>query len=106
MTAKPPTRDQIARAADVLGLSLDPADLDEFTEMVRGTVETYYRPLDRLPDNLPPVKYPRTPGYFPTDEEDPLRAWYVKSTIEGSRRGKLRDMTVAIKDNICVAACR
>ena len=103
MTAKPPTRDQIARAADVLGLSLDPADLDEFTEMVRGTVETYYRPLDRLPDNLPPVKYPRTPGCFPTDDEDPLRAWYVKSTIEGSRRGKLRGMTVAIKDNICVA---
>ena len=103
MTAKSPTREQVARAAEALGLSLDPSDLDEFTEMIRGTVETYYRPLDRLPDNLPPVKYPRTPGYFPTDDEDPLRAWYVKSTIEGRKRGKLRGKTVAIKDNICVA---
>ena len=103
MTAKPPTREQIARAADVLGISLEPADLEEFTGMIRATVENYYRPLDRLPDNLPPVKYPRTPGHFPTDEEDPLRAWYVKSTVEGSKRGKLRGKTVAIKDNICVA---
>lgn len=103
MTAKSPTREQVAQAADALGLSLDPSDLEEFTEMIRGTVETYYRPLDRLPDNLPPVKYPRTPGYFPGDDEDPLGAWYVKSTIEGRKRGKLNGKTVAIKDNICVA---
>lgn len=103
MTAKPPTRKQVARAAETLGLSLDDADLDEFTEMVRGTVQTYYRPLDRHPDNLPPVTYPRTPGHFPSDDEDPLRAWYVKTTIEGKKRGKLRGKTVAIKDNICIA---
>lgn len=103
MTAKAPTREQIARAAGVLGLSLDPADIEEFTEMITGTMETYYRPLDRVPDYLPPVKYPRTPGTFPGADEDPLGAWYVKTTIEGSKRGKLKGKTVAIKDNICVA---
>ena len=103
MTARAPTRDQVARAADALGLSLDPADLDEFADLIGSTVETYYRPLDRLPDNLPPVKYPRTPGRFPDEAEDPLGAWYVKSTVKGARRGRLRGKTVAIKDNICVA---
>lgn len=103
MTAKNPTPQQISRAADVLGLSLSDEDLSEFTEMIGGTIETYYRPLDREPNDLPAIKYPRTPGYFPSDDEDPLRAWYVKSTIEGSKRGKLKGKTVAIKDNICIA---
>jgi len=71
--------------------------------MVGSTIEAYYQPLDRAPDYLPAVTYPRTPGTFPTDEEDPLRAWYVKSTIEGNKRGKLKGKTVAIKDNICIA---
>ncbi len=71
--------------------------------MVCGAVETCCRPLDRLPDNLPPVQYPRTAGRIPDDAEDPLRAWHVISTIKGSRRGKLSGKTVAIKDNIGVA---
>ena len=103
MTAKKPTKKQIADAAGVLGLSLDDADLTEFTEMVGSTIEAYYRPLDRAPEHLPVVTYPRTPGTLPGDDEDPLRAWYVKSTIEGSKRGKLKGKTVAIKDNICIA---
>ena len=32
MTAKPPTREQVARAAGVLGLSLDSADLEAWLE--------------------------------------------------------------------------
>ena len=103
MSAKRPTRAQIRQAANTLGLSLDEPDVEEFTEMVGQTVETYYRALDRMPHHLPEVKYPRSPGYRPSREEDPLSAWYVKTTIEGAKRGKLRGKTVAIKDNISVA---
>ena len=103
MTAKSPTREQLGQAAETLGLSLDEADLDEFTAMVADTIAAYYRPLDRVPENLPAVKYARSPGIFPTGDEDPLGAWYVKTTIEGARRGKLKGKTVAIKDNICIA---
>jgi len=103
MSAKRPTRAQIREAAITLGLSLDDADVEEFTQMVGQTIETYYRPLERMPQHLPEVKYPRTPGYRPSREEDPLSAWYVKTEIAGSSRGKLKGKTVAIKDNISVA---
>lgn len=103
MSAKRPTRLQIREAAITLGLSLDDSDVEEFTQMIGDTVEKYYRALDRMPHHLPEVKYPRSPGYRPSREEDPLSAWYIKTTIEGAKRGKLKGKTVAIKDNICVA---
>ncbi len=56
-----------------------------------------------MPQALPPVKYPRTPGYRPTGEENRLGAWYVKTTIEGAAEGKLKGKRVAIKDNVCIA---
>ncbi|MEQ8700979.1 MAG: amidase, partial [Bauldia litoralis] len=65
MTAKRPTAEQIAEAADRAGLSLDMSDIDDFTQMVGDTVEGYYSALDRMPDNVPEVLYPRTPGVRP-----------------------------------------
>lgn len=103
MTAKRPTRKQVSRAAEVLGLPLDDSDLDEFTAMIGDTVETYFRPLDKMADNPPEIRYPRVPGYRPGPEEDPLAAWYRKTEIKGAPRGKLKGRTVVIKDNICIA---
>ena len=103
MSAKRPTQEQVARAADVLGLPLDEADLQEFTGMIGDTVETYYRPLDRMIDTGAEIRYPRVPGYRPGPEEDPLGAWYRKTEIQGAARGKLRGRSVVIKDNICIA---
>jgi amidase len=62
-----------------------------------------YDTVDALPDYLPPVLYPRTSGYRPTAEENPLNAWYVKTEIRGAPRGPLHGRTVALKDNICLA---
>ena len=31
--------------------------------------------LDQLPEPLPPVKYPRTPGYRPSPQENSHNAW-------------------------------
>ena len=39
-----------------------------------------------MPDELPPVRYPRTPGYRPSGEENRYGAWYVKTTVEGRLR--------------------
>jgi amidase len=103
MSAKRPTRAQIRQAADTLGLSLDEPDVEEFTQMVGDTLERYYRALERMPQHLPEVKYPRSPGTRPAPEEDPLSAWYVRTTVEGAKRGKLKGKTVAIKDNISLA---
>ena len=47
--------------------------------------------------------YPRTSGRFPTAEENPRNAWYVKTSIKGAASGKLAGKTIVAKDNIMVA---
>jgi amidase len=103
MGAKRPKEIEIAAAAARLGLALDARDVAEFTAMIGDTVDAYYGVLDRLPDAMPPVTYPRGAWHRPSPEEDPFDAWYVKCRIEGAGAGKLKGKTVAIKDNICVA---
>jgi amidase len=62
-----------------------------------------YDAVDALPDYVPPVKYPRTPGYRPTGEENKYNAWHVKTEIKGAPDGKLAGKTVVLKDNVCLA---
>ena len=50
---------------------------------------------------LPPVSYPRTPGYRPQGEENRYGAWYVKTTIEGAADGKLKGKRVAVTRELC-----
>ena len=88
-------------AADV-GLALTDADVKSFIELMRPSVAAY-NVVDAMPDNLPRVKYPRTPGYRPTGDENKHNAWYVKTTVEGASRGKLKGKTVVLKDNIMLA---
>lgn len=83
-------------------MDLTDRDVDEFLELIDEVVVAY-NVVDAMPDNLPPVKYPRTPGHRPTGDENPHNAWYVKSMIRGAPDGKLVDKTVVIKDNVCVA---
>ena len=67
-----------------------------------GPLASYAR-LDALVEPKPEVKYPRTPGHRPPAADNPYNAWYYKCAISGSRSGKLKGRTVAIKDNVCVA---
>ena len=62
-----------------------------------------YEALEAMPDELPPVKYPRTPGREPAAHENPFNAWCVVTEIAGAPTGKLAGKRVAIKDNVCVA---
>src|SRR5918999_852702 len=102
MALKDPTREQIRELARHFGFALSDQDVEEFRDMVAGGLDMY-RPLDGLPDYLTEVRYPRTPGRRPTDEEDPLHAWYVKTSINGAEDGPLAGRKVVLKDNICLA---
>ncbi len=102
MGIKPPTTEHLRRAAADLGLTLAAADIEEFTELASDTIETL-RPLDDVSDSLPEVIYPRTPGTRPSPAEDPLHAWYVRTSIRGAASGPLHGRQVALKDNICLA---
>jgi amidase len=70
--------------------------------VLEPTFQAYDR-VQQLPDNLPPVKYPRTPGYRPAASENRLGAWAVKSEVRGAASGPLAGKRIVLKDNICLA---
>ena len=102
MTVQRPTLSQMRDVVSDLGMSMSDARILEFMECMKGTLDAYDL-VDSLPDYLPPVLYPRTSGYRPTPEENPMNAWYVKTEIKGAPRGPLLGRTVALKDNVCLA---
>jgi amidase len=102
MAVQVPTPEQLRDVARDMGLSLTDADVESFIGLIRPNVAAY-NVVDAMPDNLPPVKYPRTPGYRPGPEENKHNAWYVKTTVNGAAGGKLKGKTVALKDNIMLA---
>ena len=92
MSVTVPTPDQLKQIAEKMGLSLTDGDVASFIALMQPNIEAY-NVVDRLPDNLPAVKYPRTPGYRPKPEENEHNAWYYKTRIEGAPRGKLKGKT-------------
>jgi amidase len=102
MAVQMPTREQLRAVARQCGLALDDASLDSF----RGLFKTYvdaYNTVAAMPDEVPRVKYPRTPGYRPGPEENKYNAWYYKSSVKGASEGKLKGRTVVLKDNVMLA---
>ncbi|MGB1005525.1 MAG: amidase [Thalassobaculaceae bacterium] len=102
MVVQKMTPQQVRAVADQVGLSLTEDDVTSYLDLLAGNIDAY-NVVDALPDYLPEVTYPRTPGYRPAPEDNPYNAWYVKSTIAGAPDGKLVGKTVAIKDNVMVA---
>ena len=102
MTVALPTPDQLRAVAESCGLALTDEDVSSFRGLMQGSVDAY-NAVAAMPDEVPIVKYPRTPGYRPAPEENPRNAWYRKSTVKGAATGKLKGKVVALKDNIMLA---
>ena len=102
MTVQRPTFAQLKEIVRELGMSMSDARVQEFLDVMQGTLDAY-DVVDAMPDHLPPVLYPRTAGYRPSPEENPLNAWFVKTEVRGAPRGPLHGRTVALKDNVCLA---
>jgi len=102
MAVSSPNLQQLRVIAESLGMSMSDAELESYHGLMQGSIAAY-QVIDALPDNVPQVTYPRTPGYRPQGEENRYNAWYVKSEIRGAASGKLAGKRIAIKDNVCVA---
>ena len=62
MSVTAPTPDQLKAIAEKLGLSLTESDVASFTALMKPNLDAY-NVVGQLPDHLPQVQYPRTPGY-------------------------------------------
>ena len=102
MTVKIPTKKQIKELAEEMGLDLTEEDVSSYINLLTPNIEAY-NVVDSMPDNLPEVKYPRSVGYEPDKNENPYNAWYVKTTVHGAAKGKLKGKTVVLKDNVMLA---
>jgi amidase len=98
---KPSVAD-LRHAADQLGMKPSMAYLNTVQDIV-GPLAAAYAALDAVPDEKPPVKYPRDGGWRPKPEENQHNAWYYKTSIKGKAGGKLAGRRVALKDNVCLA---
>lgn len=102
MTVKRPTLSQMRDMAARFGMNLTDAELAEYSDIMEPYIQAYDR-LDATPDNLPPVRYPRSPGHFPGFADNPLNAWYVKTEVRGAPDGPLRGKRIVLKDTVCLA---
>ena len=102
MAVRRPTLDQLRSVAEGLGMRMGDEELKSYDALMQANYAAY-EAVDAMPDYIPEVKYPRTPGYHPVGEENKYNAWYVKTTIKGAPGGKLAGKTIALKDNICLA---
>ncbi|TFF27704.1 amidase [Jiella endophytica] len=102
MSITRPTAAEVAELASDLYLSMSLEEAGQYRALMDGMFAAYDI-VDAMPDMVPPVTYPRTPGYRPSGEENQYGAWYYKSEVKGAPDGKLAGKTVALKDNVALA---
>ncbi|NMM43060.1 amidase [Rhodospirillaceae bacterium KN72] len=102
MSVRRPTLDQMRKVVQGLYMSMDDREIIDYMTIMEDTFKAY-DVVDSLPDNLPKVKYPRTPGYRPSGAENPMNAWYYKAEVRGAAGGPLEGKKVVLKDNVCLA---
>jgi amidase len=101
-SVRAPGSAELAAIAAEFGLDLDAEELASYTRLIAAACTAYAR-LDELPEPLPAVRYPRTPGWRPAPADNPYHAWYWRCDIAGAAGGVLAGKQVAVKDNIAVA---
>jgi amidase len=102
MAFKLPTTDQVRALGAEMGMDITDKYAQSFLNYIAPFAEGY-RAIAALPDDLPPVKYPRGKGYRPEGAENKYGAWAVKAHIKGAKSGKLAGKKIAIKDTYAVA---
>ncbi len=101
-TLKLPTLETFREIAAELGMTMGDDELAQHRAALAGNFDAYNL-LDQMTDEVPEVRYPRTPGRRPVGEENKYGAWYMKTTVEGAPSGKLKGKQIVLKDNICLA---
>jgi len=102
MRIRAPSAEELGRLAEQLGLAPAAEEL-AFWERMLGPMSLAFAALDAMPDELPAPKYPRGQVVRPAPEDNPYNAWYVKTRVRGSVRGRLVGKTVVLKDNVFLA---
>ncbi len=102
MSIKRPTAEDVAELAASLHMNMTVEEAESYRALMGGMFDAY-DVVDELPNPLPPVKYPRTPGAKPMPKDNKYGAWAIKTEVKGAASGKLAGRTVVLKDNVALA---
>ncbi len=102
MAIQRPTLKQMKNIISGFGMTMEEGEILDYMALMEANFAAY-DVVDSMPDFIPEVKYPRTPGYRPDVAENRLNAWYQKTDIPGAAMGKLKGKRIVLKDNICLA---
>ncbi|QUR68918.1 amidase [Mycobacterium spongiae] len=107
MAVSRPSAADIAAGAQHFGFHFDAATEQAYHGVVTAALASYDA-VDELYDELARPQITTRSYRFPEPGDNPLGAWYVTTDIvrdtDETAHGPLSGRTVAIKDNICVAA--
>ncbi len=102
MSIRRPTTEQMREVISSLHMTMSESETQEYMALMEGSFQAYDR-IDALPDNIPEVAYPRTPGSRPAAQDNPMNAWYVKTDVKGANSGPLQGKKIVLKDNVSLA---
>src|SRR5919202_101271 len=102
MAVPRPDKDQVAALARSWGMSHSDADLEAYTALV-GAGLSSFEAVEELWSAMAPAAPEGRSSSRPSEEDNPLGAWYVRTEIRGADSGPLAGRTVAVKDNTAVA---
>ncbi len=100
MAVRPPTPAELAAIAERLNLTLDEADVESFLGLIEGSLVSYEK-VDELLGA--PAVAPERESWRPGSSENPLNAWYYRTSITTGATGPLSGKRIVIKDNTAVA---
>lgn len=106
MPIRRPSREELMEIAEGAGMPLNETELDEYAELVDGTLETVERIQDVPEPKFSPheTKYTdRTGAYRPDAEEDPHNIWVTKVEVQGADDGPLAGKTIGLKDHAALS---
>jgi amidase len=101
MPHQPPDVSAITSVAKSYGLGLSEADAASFARLVQGVLQSWDA-VEELHNKVQP-ELPRRAWTRPGPADNPLGAWSVICSVNGSGEGPLTGRTVAVKDNTAVA---
>ncbi|MBT9385092.1 amidase [Pseudooceanicola sp. CBS1P-1] len=102
MAVHAPTREELRKTAETYGMSFSESELDAYQSAIAERLSSY-TVVAQMADEVPEVRYPRTPGHRVLPQDNPHNAWYWKSSVKGAASGKLKGKTVSLKDNVMLA---
>ncbi len=101
MPVDPPGAAALGRVSARYGLGLSDADLASFAPAVAGLISSWDAVEGLYAETAPSA--PDRAWTRPAEADNPLGAWYVRTSITGREGGPLAGRSVAIKDNTAVA---